>query len=944
VPVEFRVLGQIEALVDGRVLDVGHARQRSVLAALLIEANRVVSVDQLVERVWGSAYAPGDPRSVLRTYLWHLRRALAATQDVALERHAPGYKLVMDERTVDLYRFRDLLTQAETAGDDGKTADLIEQALELWRGEPFAGLDTPWINAARHNLLLRRQSARLDLTDIRLRLGRHTAVLAEVTDHAAEHPLDERIAGQLMLALHRSGRSADALAQYQRTRNLLADEMGTDPGPALRRLQQQILTADPALTLPIPGARSRAATVPRQLPATPRPFTGRVRELARLSAAVDERADPGGTLVISAIGGAGGIGKTWLALHWAHQYADRFPDGQLYVDLRGFDPSGEPMLPQSALQGFLDALGVAPAAIPPDVNTATALYRSLLVGKRMLVVLDNARDATQVVPLLPGSPGCTVLVTSRRQLAGLISAHGAQPLALDVLSDAEAHKLLAHHLGADRVAAEPDAIALLLEYCAGLPLALGIIAARALLRPDLPLAVLADELRDASARLAALETTDITANLRAALSWSYDALTPDAARALGLLAMAPGPDIGAQAAARLLDLPVADTRPLLREMEDAFLLQQNASGRYRMHDLIRLYAADRAEHEHAVAQREAALRRLLDFYTRTAQTADRLLAPHRPLTRLALTAPGNGHQPLPDASAAMAWLQAEHPNLLAAQHTAAGAGLHPAVWQLAWALATFHYRTGHYYDELMSWRAALEAAEHLPDPATRAETHRFLGRAYAGVGHLEEATSHIHQSLDLAVRHREPAAEAHGHEVLAWVWAARGDDRQALHHATCSLDLCRALGQPVWEAEALNAVGWYAARLGDHDTARAHCQAALALHKRHHNSTGEAETSDSLGYIAHHAGRHEEAIRYYRQALVLFRGLGDVYAIPSALDYLSRSLAAVDQHREARAGWQEALELFRTQRRGDDAERVQHQLDSLETENASNTVRTGKGD
>jgi DNA-binding SARP family transcriptional activator len=628
--VQFRVLGQVDACVDGHTLDLGHARRRSVLAVLLIEANQVVTADQLVEQIWNAAPAPRDPHSVLRTYLWHLRRTLAAVEDCALVRHGRGYQLEVDESCVDMNRFHALLARTETAGDDDRAAAMIEQALGLWRGEPFAGLDTPSVNATRQTLLLRRRAARLDLTDLRLRQGRHVAMLAELTRQAADDPLDERVTGQLMLALHRSGRSAQALAEFHSMRDRLVGELGTDPGAALQRLHQRILTADPALTAPadeLATPRTRPAVVPRQLPAPPHMFIGRGRELAALSAALDRRvgqpgrdgqAGSGGTLMVSVIGGAGGMGKTWLALHWAHQHRDRFPDGQLYVDLRGFDCSGEPVPAEAAMHGFLTALGVGPAAIPSWLEAQAGLYRSLLAGKRVLVVLDNARDAAQVVPLLPGSPTCTVLVTSRHRMTGLISGHGAVPVDLDVLAEDEAHDLLSRYAGPDRVTAEPDALSDLVRHCAGLPLALGNAGARALADPHLPLAALAENLRDVPARLDALATRDRSPGLGAVTCWSYNALRPAAADALGLLPLAPGPDIGLPAAASLLGSSAAATRALLRDLEDASLVHQHTSGRYRMHDLVRFQAAFRAADGLPADEREAAIGRVLDFYTHAA--------------------------------------------------------------------------------------------------------------------------------------------------------------------------------------------------------------------------------------------------------------------------------------------------------------------------------------
>ncbi|WP_244223926.1 NB-ARC domain-containing protein, partial [Amycolatopsis circi] len=384
--------------------------------------------------------------------------------------------------------------------------------------------------------------------------------------------------------------------------------------------------------------------VPRQLPCPPRLFTGRTVELVQL----DRHLDLAGTV---AIGGTGGIGKTWLALHWAHQRLSRFPDGQLHVDLHGFDPTGQPTSAAEAIRGFLDALGVAPSAIPVDLEAQIGLYRSLLAGKRMLLVLDNARDIEQVTPLLPGTPTCTVLITSRRHLVGLAALYGVQLLNLDVLPDSDARELLTGHLGPDRLATEPGTVADLLTMCAGLPLAVRIVAARAQHHPTFPLAVLAEELRDASARLDGLDAGGLRVNLRAVLSWSVRALSPQATRLFGLLGIAPGPDISLAAAEALAATPAAQLRTVLRELEIASLVQQHVPRRYRMHDLIRLYASDTLTED----ARDAALRRILHFYTHTAHAADRLLNPRQGSIPLDPPAPDALPHPLPDALAALAW-------------------------------------------------------------------------------------------------------------------------------------------------------------------------------------------------------------------------------------------------------------------------------------------------
>ncbi|NUS16829.1 MAG: helix-turn-helix domain-containing protein, partial [Streptomyces sp.] len=372
-------------------------------------------------------------------------------------------------------------------------------------------------------------------------------------------------------------------------------------------------------------APSAPSPVPRQLPAAPALFTGRERELALLDAALEEQPADGGTL---AVGGMGGIGKTWLALHWAHERLDRFPDGQLYADLRGFDPGGRPLDPAAVRRGFLEALGVDPAALPAGQEAQEALYRTLTRGRRMLLLLDNARDSAQLVPLLPGGTACTVLATSRRQLTELIAAHGARPVSLGVLPGHEARRLLARHLGPGRPSREPGAAATLVACCGGLPLALGIVAAYAATHQDLSLAELAAELGDSARRLDALDAGEPRADLRAVLSWSGRALSPAAARALALLGIAPGPDIAPEAAASLLGLPLEPARALLRELDHAHLVQRYAPERYRMHDLLRLHAAEQARDHHSAAERQAALRRVVDHYTAAARTAARSLAPH----------------------------------------------------------------------------------------------------------------------------------------------------------------------------------------------------------------------------------------------------------------------------------------------------------------------------
>lgn len=893
------------AQVDGRPVDLGHPKQRCLIAALAIDAGRVVPADRLLERVWG---ADAPRRSTLHSYVSRLRQALDGV--LTIEHRSGGYALMGD--AVDLVRFRSLCARART----GSEADrLLTEALSLWQAEALAGLPGEWAEAERARLELERLAVQHDLVDARLRLGHGGRLVVELSARAAAHPLDERVAGQYVLALHQAGRTADALEHYRQVRDRLVQELGTEPGGQLRDLHARLL-AEPApassrpVSSPTAPAEPPAVTgtpVPRQLPAAPSPFVGRHPELDVLGA--------GGTVLISAVAGTGGIGKTWLALHWAHRHAARYPDGQLFVDLRGFSPDTAPLDPGTVLRGFLDALGVADDKTPPDTEARAALFRSLVADRRMLLVLDNAATADQVVPLLPGTGTCTVLVTSRRVLTDLVTRHGARHLDLDLLSDAEAHALLEHRLGAPRLAAEPDAVTALLGYCRRFPLALGILAGRAATQPHLPLAELAAEVREFG--VDALDDDDPAASLPVVLATSYQALSVAQQRVFGQLGSAPGPDISLPAAASLTGLPPVRAARVLRALQEASLLQRTPDGRYAMHDLIRSYAATIVSDD----LRDAALARVVDFYLHTAYAAERRLNPGRPPIELDPPAPHVQPHPLPDLPAAVAWLTAEHTCLLATQHVAA----RHLVWQLAWVLTTFHDRRGHRHEEVAVWQAAVDSGG-LPDPAARCRAHRSLGSAHARLGQSAAAVTQFQHALALAEADGDTLQQAHTHIAMAWAFEMWGDDRQGLEHAQHCLPLYRALGEPAWEALTLNGIGWLAARLGEYDTARRHCEEALVLNRRHSDAQGQATTLDSLGYIEHHTGDHHRAIDTYRQALVLYQEAGNVVEAANTLDRIGHPHAALGERDQARAAWQQALELYLQQGRDSDADRVRAQL------------------
>ncbi|MGW4527930.1 ATP-binding protein [Amycolatopsis sp. NPDC004378] len=662
--------------------------------------------------------------------------------------------------------------------------------------------------------------------------------------------------------------------------------------------------------------------VPR-LPARPRSFTGRTRELAELTRSVPAADD---AAPIVAIVGMGGIGKTWLALQWAHDNAHRFPDGQLYVNLRGFDPSGAPVEPVEAIRGFLDALRLPSGSIPLDPEGQAALFRDTVADRRMLIVLDNARDSRQVAALLPDSPGCTVVITSRNQLTGLLTTHDVRSLTLDVLDAPEARELLAKRLGG-RAETDRAAVDELVIYCAGLPLALGIVAAYAATCSDLPLTLLAAELGETSARLDALDGGELTSNLRAALSWSHDALESEAAHVFRLLGVAPGPDIGLPAIAVLTGLPAGRVTTLVRQLENAHLVQRHGASRYRMHDLVRLYASERAAEPRSGGVQ--ALRRLVGFYLHAGYAGERLLYPHRKPIDI-------GDRPVPfvipdfaDDAAVLAWFDAEHAGLLAAQQAAARQEWPELVWQLAWTLHGYLLRRGHLHEQLATWGAALTAAEELDDPELEGHAHRLLGQAYARAGLRAEASSHLHRALVLARETGDTHGEARTYHDLTGVWRQL-DDRLALDYADLALRLFRTLDNPVWEGEALSMVGWYQALLGDFRQARATCRQALALFVRHGNRQGEAVTLDCLGYIEHHCGRHDRALACFRESLELCRSLGATYYEADTLDHLARTHAALGQHAEAREAWVRALALSRAQHRIADVNRIARQLADID--------------
>jgi tetratricopeptide (TPR) repeat protein/transcriptional regulator with XRE-family HTH domain len=686
-------------------------------------------------------------------------------------------------------------------------------------------------------------------------------------------------------------------------------------------LQRLHSTAAPPV--PPPG------DVPAQLPGDISAFAGRHDLLSNLDAILARTTSQPAAVVISAVSGTAGVGKTALAVHWAHRVRNEFPDGQLYVNLRGFGPTtGSPVAPTEAVRGFLEALGVSAERIPGSLDAQTGLYRSLVASRRVLLLLDNARDADQVRPLLPGSPTALVVVTSRDQLLSLTAAEGALPVTVDLLTDLESRELLAGRLGRDRVDAEPRAVEEIITLCARLPLALAIVAARAASNPRFPLVAIASELRNE--RLDHLRAGDPVTDMRAVLSWSYHTLSPEASRAFRLLGLHPGPDISTSAAASLTGQPVQGVRRLLFELTRGQLLTEQTPGRFAFHDLLRAYATELATTVDNNDDRRTATHRMLDHYLHTAHAAAALVDPYRDgATPLAPVRPGVTVEALCDRDRAMAWLDAEHPVLLAAIHQAADGRFDAHAWHLAWAMATFLDRRGYWQQWADAQASALVAAQRLADLSKQAHSHRALAHAYARLDRLDNAHTHLRHALDLLREVEDPAAEARTHHDLGWVYGLQNDYRHALSHARQALHLFQAANHQAGRAQALNNLGWWHAMLGAHQQAIGRCRRALELFQEIGDSFGEAATWDSLGYANQQLNLHDQAIACHQHALDLYRLLGDRYHETLGLCHLGdahRALGNLDATRDA---WRQALHIL-DELGHPDADRLRARLHDLE--------------
>ncbi|MET7570241.1 BTAD domain-containing putative transcriptional regulator [Streptomyces sp. NPDC005492] len=958
----FAVLGPVRAWRDDTELALGPPQQRALLALLLTQAGHPVAVHEIVDALWGQD-PPDSAVNVVQRHVGALRRLLepdlpAGGRSRWLVRGSGGYRLEVAPDDLDLLRFRALRQRAAQEGQPSTATGLLIEALALWRGPAasgiaaevrshpaFAALDDEHLAAVKEAAELALEAGP----------GLGARVLVTLRQAAAQHPLDEGLQSGLILVLAATGHQAEALDVHRAVRARLADELGVRPGPELQAALQRVLgpahaprAVTPAADArPVEGAEGNAdtgaarpeavATIrPAQLPVDLPAFTGRRSELAHVRELLLASDTPASTVVISAIGGMAGVGKTTLAVHWAHSVADRFPDGQLYVNLRGFHPSGSIMSAAEAIRSFLDAFGVPGQRIPAGLDAQAALYRSLLADRRVLIVLDNARDTEHVRPLLPGAPGCLVVVTSRNQLYGLVAGEGAHSLTLDVLTEAEAREFLSRRLGAERIAKEPDAVAEIITLCGRLPLALAVVSARAVVNPAFPLASIAAELSDSEDSLDAFAGEAPAADARSAFSWSYQLLSPAAARVFRLFALHPGPDCSLAAVASLAGQRVGQVRPVLAELARAHLISEPLPGRYGCHELLRAYAAELTRaHDTELTRahdterdRDTARRRMLDHYLHAAHMADALLVPTRDRVRLRPPIPGVTVPRLPDQAAAIDWLEANRSAVLAAIEEDARHGGGEHSWKLASVMELYLDRGGRWPEQFAAQTTAVEAAQRLGDISGQAFAHAALGFAGGRLDRRDEADAHLSRALELFGEIGDQAGRSRTLRRLAFLANGRGRHEAALDHYAEARALCRAAGRYNDEAGIANEVGWTYILMGKYEDALTECGLAISAHRESGDRNGEAAALDSLGYAYHHLHDYDRALDCYEQALRLYREISDCYLQGDTLVHIGDTRRAAHQDTEAALAWRAALGILDALGHPD-AEQVRGRLNDL---------------
>jgi DNA-binding SARP family transcriptional activator/Flp pilus assembly protein TadD len=956
-PVRVAVLGPVRAWRGQAELELGAPQRRAVLGLLAARANQSVSRDELIDGIWGDAL-PARSVNALHVHVSRLRAVLEPgrahrSSGRLLLASGRGYLLRLAPGQLDAELFARRLAdgrESRRAGDLAAAAASLESALGLWQGEALDGIPGPWAEIVRARLGEQRLTATEEHLELLLELGRAAEAAGQLTELVRAHPLRERFSGQLMLALYRCGRQAEALTAFADARRVLVQELGIEPGQELRGLHARILAADPGLDAPVipvapiapvttpvgqgtvgQGAALKERPVPAQLPADVAAFTGRDVELAELglllpgaagsTGPAGELSQPGAAdaaaVPIMVLAGTAGVGKTALAVRWARRAAAAFPDGQLYVNLRGYDP-GMPVAPADALAGFLRALGLAGADIPAGEDDRAAAYRSLLDGRRVLVVLDNAASVEQARPLLPGSPSCLVVVTSRDSLAGLVARHGARRLALDMLPAADAIGLLRTLIG-DRVDAEPDAAAELAAQCARLPLALRVAAELAAASPDSRLAELAGELAGEQRRLDLFDAGgDERTAVRGVFSWSYRHLPTAAARAFRLIGLHPGPDLDAYAVAALTSgatdgenatVTATQAKDALALLARAHLIHPVGAGRYGLHDLLRAYARELAAAEDGPGGQLAAMTSLFDYYLGAAASAMDVLVPAERQYRPRLEPISTPAPELATPARARDWLDAERAVLVAVALHAAAHGWPAHTTRLAAVLYRYLETGGHYADAVTVHGRANQAAVLLGDRAAEAMALTNLGIISWRQGRYQQAADYHQQSLAASVAIGDRRGEATALANLGTVHERRGRYQQAVHCHEQALAAYQSVGERTGEARVLGNLGSVAAREGQYGRAVDWYQQALTVFREIGDLTGEASALPDLGRAYQRQSLFEEAVGCYQRALALFRESGDRTGEAEARNGVAEILLATGRPDEAQVAYTAALAL-----------------------------------
>lgn len=934
---DFRLLGVMQVEHGGVHLNLGRRRERCLLGLLLLEPGKVLPSDRLLDLLWDDE--PPDTGLVqLRSNISRLRTRLktydTGSDAVRIRTHGSGYCVEIDPGLVDLHRFRQLLTDASSLADPCVRAGQLRAALALWRGPIMADVMSDRLRRRVAGGLEELRVIALErLAEADLQGGHPGNVISELAEVIAQHPLRERLTALLMIAHVQAGNPAESSRLFHRLRARLADELGMDPGAELNDLHDRILRQDPSLLKPAVGSTARGAVpaqIPAQLPADIPHFTGRAHALRTLDALAPGIGDhPTGratAVVISAVSGTAGVGKTALAVHWAHRVRHRFPDGQLYVNLRGFDPIGAVMTPAEAIRRFLDALEVPPERIPATFDAQAALYRSRLADRKMLVLLDNARDADHVRPLLPGSPGCLTLVTSRNQLTSLVASHGALPLMLELLSSQEARDLMVHRLGRARTGAEPEAVDRIAEQCARLPLALAIVAAHAITQPDLSLRALTAQLHDPGGALDTLSAGDAVTDVRTVFSWSYRALSQDATRLFRLLGLHPGPDLTAPAAASLAGVAPDEIAAPLAELTAANLLMVHTVGRYALHDLLRAYAVELVSTADTEAQQRAATHRMLDHYLHTAHAAAQLMQPNRKTLLLAEPQSGTTPDRPADPGEATGWFAAERAVLRGAVDRAAAGGYDAHVVQLAWATFVALSRRGDWQELADIQLAGAAAAARMSDVSSQAGALRYAAHAHSRLGRFEEADSELGRALALYRAAGNRTGEGLALQNLAALHVDQGHYADALGYARQASEVQLATGHSRSRADSLDTMAWSYAALDRPHEALAAARQALGILVDIDDVPGQASVLKTLGLVHHKLGEYREAVNQYERALAIYHQVADRYDQATTLDRLGDAYEAAGDEATARDAWRQAHRIL-TELSHPDAAAIQEKLD-----------------